>query len=80
MVAPMAEQPNDPLIGQEFNGYRIERRLAEGGMGAVYQVRHTELADLLKVAKVILPVVPAGWVRRNGKSEGGRAGACLDGF
>jgi serine/threonine-protein kinase len=55
----MAEQANDPLIGQAFHGYRIERKLAEGGMGAVYQVRHTELPDLLKVLKVIRPEVPA---------------------
>jgi eukaryotic-like serine/threonine-protein kinase len=45
----------DPLIGLTFYDYRVEKKLAQGGMGAVYLLRHKLLPDIRKVLKVILP-------------------------
>lgn len=45
----------DPLLGCEVRGYRIERMIAAGGMGAVYLARDTTLPNLVKVVKVLLP-------------------------
>jgi eukaryotic-like serine/threonine-protein kinase len=40
----MSEPATDPRIGQAVLGrYQIVRRIAEGGMGTVYEARHTEL-------------------------------------
>lgn len=46
------EQP-DPLIGVSFYDFVVERKLAQGGMGAVYLLRH-ERYPIRKVLKVIL--------------------------
>src|SRR3954454_16183332 len=35
----MAE-PEDPRLGSEIAGYRIEERIGRGGMGVVYRARH----------------------------------------
>ena len=43
------------LVGQTFHEYRIERLLAQGGMGAVYLLRHAQFPNIRKVLKVILP-------------------------
>ena len=43
----------DALIGQELGGCRIERKLGQGGMGAVYKAHH--LALDIPVAVKILP-------------------------
>ncbi len=45
----------DPLLGAVVRGYRIERLLAAGGMGAVYLARDTTLPNVVKVVKVLLP-------------------------
>lgn len=45
----------DPLIGLTFYDYRVEKKLAQGGMGAVYLLCHKLLPDIRKVLKVILP-------------------------
>ena len=43
------------LIGMTFpNGYRVERLLGQGGMGAVYEARHTVVAKLRVAIKVLL--------------------------
>jgi serine/threonine-protein kinase len=44
----------DPLIGCTFRGYRIERLLASGGMGAVYVASDESLPNVRKVVKVLL--------------------------
>ncbi|MHC5037989.1 MAG: protein kinase domain-containing protein [Planctomycetota bacterium] len=38
----------DPLLGTEFSGYRVEKKLGEGAMGAVYM--GIRLADEMQVA------------------------------
>lgn len=44
----------DPLVGLSFYDFVVERKLAQGGMGAVYLLRH-ERYPIRKVLKVILP-------------------------
>lgn len=46
----------DPFVGQRIGRYVIRRRLAEGGMGAVYIASHDELDGMVKVVKTLLPV------------------------
>jgi len=43
--------------GEVFHGYRVERLLGNGALGAVYLVRH-ELLDTLFALKVLFPDVP----------------------
>jgi serine/threonine protein kinase len=43
------------VIGQTIHEFRIEKKLAEGGMGAVYLARHRLMTSTLKVIKVLLP-------------------------
>ncbi|HWO23686.1 MAG TPA: protein kinase [Kofleriaceae bacterium] len=43
------------MIGQTVHEFRIEKKLAEGGMGAVYLARHRLMTSTLKVIKVLLP-------------------------
>lgn len=45
----------DPLLGVAIGRYVIEKKLAEGGMGAVYTAVHSQLATVKKVVKVLLP-------------------------
>lgn len=47
-----SERP-DPLVGLSFYDFIIERKLAHGGMGAVYLLRHQRY-PIRKVLKVIL--------------------------
>lgn len=55
----MREQTQSPvfdrMIGQTLHEFRIEKKLAEGGMGAVYLARHRLMTSTLKVIKVLLP-------------------------
>jgi serine/threonine-protein kinase len=46
---------SDSLIGRRFYDYRIAKKLAQGGMGAVYLVSHESLPNIRKVLKVVLP-------------------------
>ena len=43
-------------IGEKFHGYVVERQLGNGGLGAVYLVRH-ELLDTVFALKVLFPEV-----------------------
>lgn len=46
----------DPLIGQVLNEtFRVIRLIGEGGMGKVYEARHTRLGDQRFAVKVLLP-------------------------
>ena len=54
----------DPMIGRTILEFRIEMKLAEGGMGAVYLGRHVLLSSKLKVIKLLLPKYAANPVVR----------------
>src|SRR5262249_27055703 len=45
---------NDALIGRVIGNWSIERKVGQGGMGAVYLARHTRL-DRRVAIKVLLP-------------------------
>ncbi|HEX7841191.1 MAG TPA: HEAT repeat domain-containing protein, partial [Kofleriaceae bacterium] len=51
--APIAGDHSDIFIGQELCGYLIRRKLAEGGMGVVYEGQHSKIGRLgaIKVLK-----------------------------
>jgi Protein kinase domain/PEGA domain len=54
----------DQMIGRTILEFRIEEKLAEGGMGAVYLGRHVRLPSVRKVAKVLLPAYAGNPVLR----------------
>jgi CheY-like chemotaxis protein/tRNA A-37 threonylcarbamoyl transferase component Bud32 len=49
----MAE-PEDPRLGTEIAGYRIEERIGRGGMGVVYRAQHMNLQRRAAI-KIIAP-------------------------
>src|SRR4051795_24112 len=49
----MAE-PEDPRLGTEIAGYRIEERIGRGGMGVVYRAQHLNLQRRAAI-KIIAP-------------------------
>jgi eukaryotic-like serine/threonine-protein kinase len=48
------QAPVAPFIGCTFRGYRIEKLLASGGMGAVYVARDVSLPNVRKVIKTLV--------------------------
>jgi serine/threonine-protein kinase len=52
-VSSAISERADPLVGLSFYDFVIERKLAQGGMGAVYLLRHQRY-PIRKVLKVIL--------------------------
>ena len=50
----MAEQPEDPRVGQVIAGYRVEKRIGRGGMGHVYLAEHMTLKRQAAI-KIISP-------------------------
>ena len=54
----------DPMIGRTIHELQIEKKLAEGGMGAVYLAWHRLMSSTLKVIKVLLPEYAANPILR----------------
>jgi serine/threonine protein kinase len=50
----MADSTDDPRIGMEIAGYRIEERVGRGGMGVVYRAEHLNLRRRAAI-KIIAP-------------------------
>jgi serine/threonine-protein kinase len=50
----MADPTDDPRIGMEIAGYRIEERVGRGGMGVVYRAEHLNLRRRAAI-KIIAP-------------------------
>jgi eukaryotic-like serine/threonine-protein kinase len=77
MRARNQSSPSDPLMGKVVLSFRIEQKLAEGGMGAVYLARHEELLHTLKVIKVLRPDCAAEPVLRGRFRREAEAGSRL---
>jgi eukaryotic-like serine/threonine-protein kinase len=54
----VTEPDRDPRLGTEVDRYTIDRLLGKGGMGAVYEARHTRLGRRVAV-KFLLPELAA---------------------
>src|SRR6185295_7803437 len=52
--AQQTDSVPDPMLGRELGGYRIVRKIAQGGMGAVYEAAHSQSGQRAAV-KVLLP-------------------------
>ncbi|MDX1545686.1 MAG: serine/threonine-protein kinase, partial [Rhodothermales bacterium] len=64
-AAGLLEDPPDPLVGQEIDGYRLLRVLGRGGMGVVYEAEDLALGRHVAL-KMIVPALArdASFVRR----------------
>ncbi len=63
---------DDPVIGQELCGYTVRRKLAEGGMGVVYEGLHRTLGRLGRHQGPEAGVLPVERRRRALPSRGAR--------
>lgn len=66
-----AATADDALIGATLLGsYEVERVLGEGGMGRIYQARHTRIAEKRFAVKVLRPeLVAVGHIRARFERE-----------
>ena len=62
-IDPFESGP-DPLIGVDLGGVRIERRIAEGGMGRVYEAQQVQPARTVAVKVMRTPALGAAAVQR----------------
>jgi serine/threonine protein kinase len=44
---------DDPIIGREWSNYRVDSKIGEGGMGAVYRLVHKTIPGLYAALKVL---------------------------
>ncbi|MHC4605968.1 MAG: serine/threonine-protein kinase, partial [Planctomycetota bacterium] len=70
--------PTNPYIGREFGAYRMESRIGQGGMGAVYRAVHTTLRQerALKILKESLVGEDPSFIERFLREA--RAAAAID--
>ncbi len=54
MVVSPKDKKSDSLIGQPVGGYVVERRIGQGGMGTVYELKHPHIGRKLAL-KVLHP-------------------------
>jgi len=54
MATEVPPEPDDPAIGTQVGDWTITRRIGKGGMGAVYQARHSTTQVPVAI-KVLLP-------------------------
>src|SRR3954447_9231824 len=59
---------SDPMVGRAVGNYKVEEKLGEGGMGAVYRLRHTKLPNTWAALKV-LHAAAGGTVDMNRRFE-----------
>jgi eukaryotic-like serine/threonine-protein kinase len=58
-------ESDDPLRNRTVNGWRVLRKLGQGGMGVVYQVWHTETGRIAALKRLLpIPHVPERTMRR----------------
>jgi serine/threonine-protein kinase len=67
----------DPLIGLVFSRYRVDERLAAGGMGVLYRATDLKLARRV-VIKILSPQLAADGVARARFEREARAASALD--
>lgn len=53
-MSDQVTQSGDPMLGRAVGNYFVEKKLGEGGMGAVYRLKHTALPNTHKVLKTLL--------------------------
>jgi serine/threonine protein kinase len=52
--AAIVHVPSEPILGQVIHGYRVQREIGRGGMGAVYEAVHERLGQRVAI-KVMFP-------------------------
>ncbi|MBI4574651.1 MAG: serine/threonine protein kinase [Planctomycetes bacterium] len=70
-------QPSDNLVGRTLRGYRIEKKLGQGGMGAVYQATHLTLEKTVAL-KVLPPEMVTSPEARDRFTREARVAARID--
>jgi len=54
-LVPSASEVRDPLVGRLLAGrYRLEKKIGEGGMGAIYKAVHTEMGRICAIKLLTL--------------------------